>query len=355
MIFKKFMCESPTFSEYLLAAKLPKFLVSHTFESIVSPPYDVCTWNKGVLEAEGVDGHIYFSGIGSHVPKELEYISGGINPRDSISRIHYNIYAFWGDEYKPSPRTSRCVQRNSRNLMKGTIKRNTVEVKSRRDQSSKTKMTLARGAEISIIYTNNKWSFINAKGSHECQPDPEWTKFEDYGWIATADYESNSVYPVPQPGVSSAKPPIPYEDFGGCPFEGCVYREWIATRDAKVFKDRNEGSPIVFTVKKGEKVTAIGGVVITVKPGRAKVLAEFDYGDIRIKAGDIICLLSYRGEGRYKVWFQGTLMDEFQHGEIPRKIIEEGQYVWWVNIKNRKGQTGWSNKPDFFDNKDLFG
>lgn len=160
-------CESPTFSEYLLAAKLPNFRVSNTFESIESPPYDVCTWNKKVLEAEGVDGHLYFSGIGSHVPKELEYVSGGVNPRDSISRIHYNIYAFWGNEYKPSPRTSRCVQRNGRNLMKGTIKRNTVEVKSRRDQSSKTKMTLVRGALCVNITETPSLRQIRVEGGKE--------------------------------------------------------------------------------------------------------------------------------------------------------------------------------------------
>ena len=28
--------------------------------------------------------------------------------------------------------------------------------------------------------------------------------------------------------TQASGPPVPYEDIGACPFEGCVYREWIA-------------------------------------------------------------------------------------------------------------------------------
>ena len=182
-------CEPPTIGEYILAAKLPKFKVSRTFESVETPPEDACSWSREVLEAEGVEGNLYFAGIGNHVPGELTFVSGGVNPRDSISKIHSNVYNFWGHEYKPSPRTKRCVQRDEHDFSKATIKKKAVQVKSRRDHASKTKMTLSQGARVMVIYANQPWSFIKSKGLHECQTDPEWTTFEDFGWISTTDYE----------------------------------------------------------------------------------------------------------------------------------------------------------------------
>jgi len=85
-------CEYPTVGEYLLAAKLPGFTVSQTFEFVQTPPEDACTWNREFLQAEGVDGNVHFAGIGSQVPGELTFESGGVDPRNSISKIHTNIY-----------------------------------------------------------------------------------------------------------------------------------------------------------------------------------------------------------------------------------------------------------------------
>jgi len=60
-------------------------------------------------------------------------------------------------------------------------------------------------------------------------------------------------------------PPVPYEDAGACPGEGCVYREWTA------------------------------------------------------------CL---------------------------GKIVEKSQTAWWVQLRNSKGQVGWTNQPEKFGGKD---
>ncbi len=182
-------CVIPSVPEYLMAAKLPDFKVSQAFESLHSPPDDACTWNRDVLEAEGVDGNFYFGGIGSHVPAELEFISGGTDPRDSISRIHSNIFTFWDDEYKPSPRAARCVKRDAHSFLAAKIHKETVQVRTRRSEAATVKMTLNRGTQVTIIHTNDNWSFITAEGSHPCQTDPEWTKFEDTGWILTTDYK----------------------------------------------------------------------------------------------------------------------------------------------------------------------
>lgn len=182
-------CNIPSVPEYLMAAKLPDFKVSQAFESLQSPPDDACSWSRDVLEAEGVEGNVYFGGIGNHIPAELEFIYGGSNPRDSISRIHSNIFIFWDDEYKPSPRVARCITRDAHSFSTAKISKEAAPARTRRSEASNVKMTLNRGTQVTIIYTSDNWSFITAEGSHPCQTDPEWTKFEDSGWILTTDYK----------------------------------------------------------------------------------------------------------------------------------------------------------------------
>ncbi|MFN3667235.1 MAG: IPT/TIG domain-containing protein [Sediminibacterium sp.] len=148
--------------------------------------------------------------------------------------------------------------------------------------------------------------------------------------------------------------PIPYEDFGACPFECCSYREWFANRDTIIRSDHRKGSTIVFTVKKGEKVIAITGVVITTKPGRAKVLRPVKIGNTQANPGDIVYLLTYTGEGVYKIWHQGNVVANNMDVMQDIEILEKPESIWWVTIRNKRGQTGWSDQPENFDNKDAW-
>lgn len=153
---------------------------------------------------------------------------------------------------------------------------------------------------------------------------------------------------------NSDKPPIPFEDHGACPFECCVYREWFARGDIKIFKDRKEDSPVAFEVKEGDGVTALTGVVITIKPGTAKVKKPILVKDIRANSGETVYLLTYRGEGVYTVWYQGRSVENLDIMENI-EIQNKPESVWWVKIKNKKGQTGWTNRPNDFRNKDRCG
>jgi hypothetical protein len=73
------------------------------------------------------------------------------------------------------------------------------------------------------------------------------------------------------------------------------------------------------------------------------------------RPGDVVFLLSYKGEGIYKAWFRGHTINEF--GEFDAKgtfaeIIEKPTFEWWVQIRNNKNLTGWTDQTDNFDNKD---
>lgn len=167
------------------------------------------------------------------------------------------------------------------------------------------------------------------------------------------------------------KPPMPYEDVGACPFEGCVYRTWTAKAAIPVRTDRRAAAPVMFVLGLGEQVTAVTGVVVTVKPGRVEfptaVTLSSASGSVTIAPGQTLYLLTYRGEGFFKAWFEGRLNDQldgtrFYNGvcdvrpeRCTGQIVERTESVWWVQVRNRRGQTGWTSDVEQFDGKDRWG
>ncbi len=154
-------------------------------------------------------------------------------------------------------------------------------------------------------------------------------------------------------------PPIPYEDSGACPFEGCVYRKWIANKEVPMRTDMKRDALIKFTVNKGEKVTALTGIVVTTTPGEAKVLKPIVIGGITANVGDVVYILTYQGEGISTLWYKGKIWNpgpDEDNASIRDSLEYEkaSESTWWVQVKNRKGQVGWTNQPDDFSNKDLF-
>jgi hypothetical protein len=182
---------------------------------------------------------------------------------------------------------------------------------------------------------------------------------------------------------------MPYEDAGACPFEGCVYRDWRANHTVAVRQTRSANGAIVFTVHKGETVTALTGVVVTTSPGRVRFREPADLtwadletvdvggmtvrrpsqtGVLHMEPGDTLYLLTYHGEGSTAAWFKGRLYEDldgamaFFNGACTNdpsrcvgRIVEPPRRVWWVQIKNARGQTGWTNAPEKFDGKDALG
>ena len=153
---------------------------------------------------------------------------------------------------------------------------------------------------------------------------------------------------------SSVAPPMPYEDYGACPFECCTYRRWIATKDTAIQSDRNGNSPIFFNVNRGEWVTALTGVVITTVPGKAKVLRPTTINGIPAQNGETVYLLTYQGEGVYEIWYKGKKWEPYPDMST-LEILERPESTWWVQTKNNKGQVGWSRESDNFDNRDACG
>jgi hypothetical protein len=149
---------------------------------------------------------------------------------------------------------------------------------------------------------------------------------------------------------SSRGPRLPYEDSGACPFEGCTYRCWTANKDTVIKSGKGAKSSASFTVKKGEQVVGITGTVITTRAGRARVMKNMNLAGAKVNAGQMVYLLTYLGEGYYKAWYGGKIIDGVDLKGF--KLIEKPKYTWWVQIQEKNGQSGWSNQPENFDHKD---
>lgn len=165
-----------------------------------------------------------------------------------------------------------------------------------------------------------------------------------------------------------AGPPVPYEDAGACPFEGCVYRVWTANAPVSVRGDRHQSAPVVFGISAGEEVTALTGVVVILKPGRVEfpsaVTLQTASGSLRIDPDQTLYLLTYLGEGFFKAWFEGRMYDwvdgsifyngacDIRPERCTGQIVEQTQSIWWVQVQNIRGQTGWTSDVDKFDGKD---
>lgn len=166
------------------------------------------------------------------------------------------------------------------------------------------------------------------------------------------------------------KPALPHYDWGACPFECCTYREWKANQTVVAYSDYKDGASVVFTIKKGEWVTAETGVVITTKTGITKVLKSMKLGyqegqkepSLDVKPGDILYILHYTGEGFDLFWFKGKkYYDQIAADktdpnppppELNVQVISRPDADWWVRVKNKKGQTGWIKNPPYFENAD---
>jgi hypothetical protein len=166
-------------------------------------------------------------------------------------------------------------------------------------------------------------------------------------------------------------PPVPYEDVGACPFEGCTYREWVAQDVVAVRSARQAGAPVIYRLAKGEHVTALTGVVVTLKAGRVQfreaVSLDTNLGPLHVEPGETLFLLTYQGEGSFKAWFRGKLYASldgttFYNGACDGrpflckgKIVEQTQSVWWAQLRDARGQVGWTDEAAKFGGKDAYG
>lgn len=177
--------------------------------------------------------------------------------------------------------------------------------------------------------------------------------------------------PPPAPvDVERSGPPIPYVDEGACPFEGCVYRDWIVKETVALRAEPADSAPVRFTVAQGATVRGVTGVVITTRPGKV-VFRKAGWlqawpDSVHGETGDTLYLLTYRGEGTSVGWFRGKKIDTVDGSGLltdncqatgascVAELVRHAESVWWVRIE-WGGKSGWTRETTKFGNMDRFG
>jgi hypothetical protein len=146
-------------------------------------------------------------------------------------------------------------------------------------------------------------------------------------------------------------PVLPYYDWNACPFEGCAYREWTARKPLVVYDTWKARRRSVAKLLKGEKVVAVTGVVITIRPGMIHM--DRDLPEAGLQRGDTVLTYTYQGEGFSSAWFKGRFYPELDlsfargpadsgcSGEHCAGTYTDGKYSWWARVKTRRGVIGW--------------
>jgi len=161
---------------------------------------------------------------------------------------------------------------------------------------------------------------------------------------------------LPVPALSAAEPSlsIPHIDPGGCPGEMCGYynQELIAQKDTVARAHYGRAAQETYRVRRGERLHAIDGVVITNKPSILKVIksCELTQG-VSGRPGDLVYVLWYEGENFAKAWHRGRYFDI--EGDGPKGCTEvvspDIEAVWWVKVENVAGKIGWVEGDQFHD------
>jgi len=155
------------------------------------------------------------------------------------------------------------------------------------------------------------------------------------------------------------KPTLPKIDENACPFEGCLFGTWIANDQVQLYSTWKSDRKPLGTIAKGEAVTALTGIYITFEPSEIQVTAPMP--DYSLKPGDTVFGYRSIGEGYFSAWFSGYWVEEFDgsstdglgcNRNCTAKLLKPGRMEWWVKVKIKDGEVGWTKDGDKFDGKD---
>jgi hypothetical protein len=141
-------------------------------------------------------------------------------------------------------------------------------------------------------------------------------------------------------------------DRGACPGERCIYCAlYVADADIVVYKSPSYGAEKIGKIKSGDAFITKTGEVHTA-PGRFTVFQKYK----KFKPGDEVYVLTYLGEGFFRVRHNGELReaelgfspwDGSWNGQCDSSdtcwggLEEKLNYTWWLNIVSEKEVQGW--------------
>jgi D-alanyl-D-alanine dipeptidase len=176
----------------------------------------------------------------------------------------------------------------------------------------------------------------------------EWWHFDFRDWraypILNLTFEE-----LARGAASGAAPPESYVEAGACPYECCIYREWLAHDSIPVYAAESDASAVAFQLAAGERFQALTGNVHLQPTGvvvvHEDIVRPSASGPVRrFAAGDTLYVLAYQGEGFFSMWHRGRVVSEemcWGRPSSPCELVREPEQRWWVRARNGSGEEGW--------------
>ena len=155
-------------------------------------------------------------------------------------------------------------------------------------------------------------------------------------------------------GAKSSPPALPFIDRDVCPLHyGCSFREdWVARRPLTAYAREGDPTRVAFGIAAGESFVALRADMYVTRAGIVVMVADLDAtceppdcSEAGFRTGDVVYVLSYRGEGSYLISHRGRLRESeaFWNRDQPRDAIvrEAPEMFWWVLVRNKAGREGW--------------
>jgi hypothetical protein len=151
-----------------------------------------------------------------------------------------------------------------------------------------------------------------------------------------------------------------FTSWGACPFECCVYREWLAEASVVVRVAPSERAAVVVTIPGGERFEADTGFVRVRSPQLVIVTAPVEayYEPVgpgsgrpdTLEVGDTLLVVHHVGEGHWLLTDgenrfsaeQFWPTDDYTPYQGARgSAIGEHEAEWWARVRTAAGAEGW--------------
>jgi len=198
------------------------------------------------------------------------------------------------------------------------------------------------------------------------RPEADPLTYRNIGVIAgCADGVSPVItYKFPDKEQAPGPPASPhFEDITGVCFDGsCLLQEWIVAREAALYDDHIPDAVPITTITP-DQILTVEQVLSASTPVHAVVV--FDQG--RFLEGDEFYILNSLGEGYFRVWYYGRVveeeilgvsMEQSKNGEwaqCPEPDVNcwaeahgHPEEVWWARVKTSDDRQGWIREPASF-------
>lgn len=163
--------------------------------------------------------------------------------------------------------------------------------------------------------------------------------------------------------------PATYVDEGACPFECCSYGEWGVEQETPLRVSPDTEAAVLGSARKGSKVNAVKGQVMTSRPGALQIMKDYVSPDTdeHYRAGEIVLVYTELGEGFFRLWHNGAMRDEYAvfllHGDGGFVgCVDDGtcwgqrvsmpESTWWIQIRTPDGVLGWTDQSEHFRGQD---